>query len=103
GIEFIKHARRGEPQRRGSFARRPNVHQAIKRVLLLLQPELEPRRSGHDGAAAETIALVPDYRLDRTQQLGRGNDSHGDAGAAKYRFDDLAMAEARNDDPVLQR
>ena len=51
--------------------------------------------------SAEALALVADDGLDGGEQLGRGHESDGDAGAAEDGLDDFAVVEVGNDDAVF--
>ena len=100
-IELVEDARRREPERCRRLPGRPDIHQPVERILLLLQPELEPARAGLGGvAAAKPAPVVADDRVDGGEHLRRRHQAHGDPGPPEHRVDDLAVRAIRNDDAV---
>ena len=102
-IEFIKQTRRGESKGRAGFAGGPDVHQPVQHVFLLLQAEFVTGSARSAFAAAEATPLIKDDGLDRRKQLRRSHQPHRHAGAAKDRFDDLAVRVPGNDHAVFDR
>jgi len=103
-VEHVEDARALEAQRGRALADRPDIDQAVQRILFLLDAELVARRArDHALAAAEPAAVVANDRLDGRQQLGGCHQADADARVAEDRLDDLAVAVVRNDDAVFDR
>ncbi len=102
-VQFVKQPRRLEAQRRAGLARGPDVHQAVQRVLLLLDAQFVTRRARRALAAAKAPALIKNHRLDGGKQFGRRHQADGHARAAEDGFDDFAVRVVGDDDPVLDR
>ena len=74
----------------------------MQSILFLLQAEFVTWRAGANGvAAAETVALIADQRLNSRQQLGSSHQAHRHARALEHRFDDLAVVVPRNNHSIL--
>ena len=101
-IEFVEQSRGGKAQGRGGFARGPDVHQAVQRVLFHLQAILVTGGAQGGGIPpAEPAALVPNHRFDCREQLGGGHQPHRHARAAEHGLNDFAMGEIGDDRAVL--
>ena len=101
-VELVEEARGGKAERGGGFAGGPDIDQAVQRVFALLNALLVADGAGLGAfCSAEAPALVADDRLDGGEQLGRGHEADGDAGAAEDGFDDFAVVEVGDDDAVL--
>ena len=71
-------------------------------IFACLQTHLVAYRArGGRGGAAESAALIPDYRFHGGQQLSGGHHTHGYPSAPEHRFNDFAVAVARYQDAIL--
>ena len=102
GIEGVEEAGGGKAERGGGFAGGPDIDEAMQGVFALLNALLVADGAGLGAfSAAEALALVADDGLDGGEQLGRGHEADGDAGAAEDGLDDFAVVVVGDDDAVL--
>jgi len=73
----------------------PDVHQAVQRVLLLLDAQFVARRAGRALAAAKAPAVIKNHRSMAESSLAEVIKPTVHAGAAKHRFDDFAVRVVR--------
>ena len=102
-IQFIEQPRSHEAERRAGLAGRPNIHEAMQRVLLLLNSQFVTRRAGRAFAATEPAALIKNHRLNGGKQFRGGHQTDRDARAAEHGLDDFAVRKIRNNDAILDR
>ena len=102
GSSSSKSRAAAKPSDAAASPRGPDIDQPVQRVFALLDALLVADGAGLGAlGAAEALALVANDRLDGGEQLGRGHQAHGHAGAAEDGFDDFAVVEVGDDDAVL--